>query len=153
MTNLYGVELHELETLMLSEGEKKYKAIQLYHWIYDLKAETFDEMSDLSLSFRNRLKENYSLELPKVHTKQVSNDGTIKLLVEFTDGMKVETVLMRYEYGNVACVSSQVGCNMGCSFCASGLLGKKRNLETYEMVGQIMVLNKELLKENRGQRV
>ncbi len=153
MINLYGVEYHDLELLMNSEGQKKYKAFQLYNWLYVHKVETFDEMSDISLSFRNVLKEKYSLSLPSVHTKQVSSDGTIKLLVELEDGMKVETVLMRYDYGNVACVSSQVGCNMGCTFCASGLLGKKRNLESHEMVGQIMLLNRELIKENRGQRV
>ncbi len=153
MINLYGLEFHKLEQLLLSEGQKKFKAVQLYSWLYVKKAETFDEMSDISLAFRKTLNEKYSLALPKVHTRQESSDGTIKLLLEMEDGMKVETVLMRYDYGNVACVSSQVGCNMGCSFCASGLLGRKRNLEVHEMVGEVLLLNKELEKENKGQRV
>ncbi len=153
MINLYGVELHKLESLMESEGQKKYRATQLYTWIYQKRATDFDEMSDISLSFREVLKEKYTLEIPKIHTKQVSSDGTIKLLLELNDGNKVETVLMRYNYGNVACVSSQVGCAMGCSFCASGLTGKKRNLEAAEMVGEILCLNNILREEGQGQRV
>ena len=153
MINLYDYEIHKLEELMINEGQKKYRATQLYIWLYDKKAKSFDEMSDISLSFRNVLKEKYSLELPKIHTYQQSSDGTIKLLLELSDGAKVETVLMRYTYGNAICVSSQVGCNMGCSFCSSGLLGKQRNLTTSEMVGQVMVMNEVLREENQGNRV
>ncbi len=153
MINLYGVELHKLEALMEAEGQKKYRATQLYTWMYEKRAQSFDEMTDISLSFRETLKEKYCLEIPKVHTRQVSSDGTVKLLLEMNDGSKVETVLMRYNYGNVACVSSQVGCEMGCSFCASGLTGKKRNLETSEMIGEILCLNNELREEGNGERV
>ena len=153
MTNLYDLEIKKLEAEMLNEGQKKYRATQLFIWLYDKRAKTFDEMSDISLSFREVLKQKYSLELPKIHTKQISSDGTIKLLLELSDGAKVETVLMRYTYGNAICVSSQVGCNMGCSFCSSGLLGKVRNLKTSEMVGQVMVMNDLLREENAGQRV
>lgn len=153
MINLYGQEIHKLEELMLLEGQKKYRAIQLFTWIYEKKATSFDEMSDISIKFRDVLKEKYCLTLPKIHTKQVSNDGTIKLLLELEDGMKVETVLMNYNYGYSACVSSQVGCNMGCSFCSSGLLGRKRNLEPHEMVGQVLVLNNILSERKKGERV
>ena len=153
MINLYDLEIKKLEELMLKEGQKKYRATQLFIWLYDKKVTSFDEMSDISLSFRNVLKEKYTLELPKIHTKQVSSDGTVKLLLELNDGAKVETVLMRYSYGNAICVSSQVGCNMGCSFCSSGLLGKQRNLSTSEMVGQVMVMNNILRDENKGERV
>ncbi len=153
MINLYGIELSKLEQVMINEGQKRYRATQLYSWIYQKKATSFDEMSDISLTFRETLKEKYCLSIPKIHTRQLSTDGTIKLLLEMEDGMKVETVLMRYSYGCVACVSSQVGCAMGCSFCASGLLGKKRNLLPEEMVGQILCLNNELEKEKQGQRV
>ncbi len=146
MINLYGMELSKLENLMLSEGQKKYRATQLFIWIYEKKAKDFDEMSDISKSFREVLKEKYTLELPKIYTKQVSSDGTVKLLLELSDGAKVETVLMRYNYGNSICVSSQVGCNMGCSFCSSGLLGKQRNLTVDEMVAQVLIMN-ELLEE------
>lgn len=153
MINLYGKTLPQLENLMLEEGQKKFRAVQLYTWIYEKRATSFDEMTDISIKFREVLKEKYCLEIPKIAKKQVSSDGTVKLLLELKDGMKVETVLMRYNYGNAACVSSQVGCNMGCSFCASGLLGKQRNLLPEEMVGEILVLNNILKEENKGGRV
>ncbi|MGM9880719.1 MAG: 23S rRNA (adenine(2503)-C(2))-methyltransferase RlmN [Bacilli bacterium] len=151
MINLYGKTMSQLAELMVQEGQKTYRAKQLFTWIYEKKAKSFDEMSDISKSFRDVLKEKYCLDKPSIYVKQVARDGTIKLLVEFKDKSKVETVLMRYNYGNVACVSSQVGCNMGCSFCASGLLKKKRDLLPEEMVGEVLVLN-DLLEEE-GQKV
>ena len=151
MINLYGQEISKLETLLMDRGQKKFRATQLFSWIYEKKVTNFDDMSDVSKSFREELKRDFSLSLPKIHTKQESKDGTIKLLLELEDGNKVETALMPYNYGNAICVSSQVGCNMACAFCASGLLKKKRNLEVHEMVGQIMVMN-SLLSE-KDQRV
>ena len=153
MINLYGVELKKLQDLMVQEGQKPFRAIQLYTWMYEKRATSFDEMSDISLSFREVLKQKYCLELPKVFLKQVSSDGTVKLLLELKDGMKVETVLMRYDYGCAVCVSSQVGCNMACSFCSSGILGKQRNLEPEEMVGQILTMNNLLKEEGKGMHV
>lgn len=153
MINLYSLEIKKIEELMLEEGQKRYRATQLYIWLYEKRASSFDEMSDISLRFRDVLKEKYCLELPKIHTKQVSSDGTVKLLLQMKDSCKVETVLMRYSYGNAICVSSQVGCNMGCTFCSSGLLGKQRNLTVDEMVGQVLVMNQLLREENRGERV
>jgi len=147
MINLYGQELSKLEQLMLDRGQKKYRATQLFSWIYENKAKTFDEMSDVSKSFREELNKDFCLVLPKIYTKQVSKDGTIKLLLELEDGSKIETALMPYNYGNAICVSSQVGCNMACAFCASGLLKKKRNLEVHEMVGQVLIMN-NLLEES-----
>lgn len=148
MINLYGLTLPKLENLMVLEGQKKFRAKQLFTWIYEKNATTFDEMSDVSKSFREQLKSKYCLEKPKIFVEQRAKDGTIKLLLEMADGAKVETVLMRYNYGCVLCVSSQVGCNMGCSFCASGLLKKQRNLEVHEMVGEILVVNDLLRSEN-----
>ena len=153
MINLYGLEMKKLQDLMVSEGQKPYRAIQLYTWIYEKKATDFDEMSDISIKFREVLKEKYCLSLPKIHTKQVSKDGTIKLLLELEDGYKVECVLMRYNYGCAVCVSSQVGCNMACSFCSSGILGKQRNLKPEEMVGQVLTINNLLREEGKGQHV
>ncbi|MFA6755022.1 MAG: 23S rRNA (adenine(2503)-C(2))-methyltransferase RlmN [Bacilli bacterium] len=153
MINLYGLTLAKLETLMIGEGEKKYRATQLYKWIYEKKAKTFDEMSDVSLRFREVLNAKYSLKKPSIFKEQRSSDGTIKLLLELEDGNKVETVLMRYNYGNVACVTSEVGCNMGCAFCASGLLKKKRGLEVDELVGEVLVLNDILDSEGNGERI
>ncbi len=153
MINLYGVELEKLKNLMVEEGQKPYRAVQLFTWIYEKKAISFDEMTDISIRFREVLKEKYCLELPKIHTVQRSSDGTVKILLEFDDLAKVECVLMRYNYGNAVCVSSQVGCNMGCSFCSSGLLGKQRNLKVEEMVAQVIMINKLLKEENKGQHV
>ncbi len=146
MINLYGLTLTKLEELMLEENQSKFRAKQIFTWIYEKGATSFDDMSDISKSFREVLKEKYCLEKPSIYIKQVASDGTIKLLLEMKDGSKVETVLMRYNYGNVICVTSQVGCNMGCSFCASGLLKKQRNLEAHEIVGEVLVMN-DLLKE------
>ena len=151
MINLYGQEITKLENLMLERGQKKYRATQLFTWIYEKKAKSFDEMSDVSKAFREELKKDFCLTLPKIYKKQESKDGTIKLLLELEDGAKIETALMPYNYGNAICVSSQVGCNMACAFCASGLLKKKRNLETHEIVGQVLVMNQ--LLEEKGKRV
>ena len=149
MKNLYGYKLEDLEELMISLGQKKYRATQIFKWIYERGVTNFDEMSDISLSFREVLKNEFTLSIPIIYKKQVSSDGTIKLLLSLGDDSKIETVLMRYNYGLVACVTSQVGCNMGCAFCASGLFKKQRNLEVHELVGQILVLNNLLKEENR----
>ena len=153
MINLYGLELRKLQDLLAKYDQKPYRAIQLYTWIYEKRVSSFDDMSDVSLKFREVLNREFTLALPKIHTKQVSSDGTIKLLLELEDGYKVETVLMRYNYGNAVCVSSQVGCNMGCSFCSSGILGRQRNLKPHEMVGEVMIINNLLKEEGRGERV
>ena len=151
MINLFGQEISKLEALMVERGQKKYRATQLFTWIYEKKASSFDEMSDVSKVFREELNRDFCLNLPIIYKKQESKDGTIKLLLELEDGNKIETALMPYRYGNAICVSSQVGCNMACAFCASGLLKKKRNLEVHEMVGQVIVMNK--LLEEKGQHV
>ena len=149
MKNLYGYKLEDLEELMISLGQKKYRATQIFKWIYERGVTNFDEMSDISLSFREVLKNEFTFSIPTIYKKQVSSDGTIKLLLSLGDDSKIETVLMRYNYGLVACVTSQVGCNMGCAFCASGLFKKQRNLEVHELVGQILVLNNLLKEENK----
>ena len=149
--DLFGYPYAQLEAEMLSRGESKYRARQLYGWIYEKGVYDFEKMTDISKAFRETLKNEYALSFPKIFQRQDAKDGTIKLLLEMDDGAKVETVLMRYNYGNVACVSSQVGCNMGCAFCASGLLKRERNLTSGEMVGEVMVLN-QILKEE-GQNV
>ncbi|MCR5333157.1 MAG: 23S rRNA (adenine(2503)-C(2))-methyltransferase RlmN [Bacilli bacterium] len=151
MINLYGQEISKLEELLISRGQKKYRATQLYIWMYEKLAKNFDDMSDVSKSFREELKRDFCLTLPKIYRKQVSQDGTIKLLLELEDGNKIETAMLPYSYGRAICVTSQVGCNMACAFCASGLLKKNRNLSAEEMVGQVMVMN-ELLTE-QGEKI
>ncbi len=149
--NLFGYSLKRLQEKMVSMGEKPFRAIQLYQWIYERRVFDMENWSDVSKKFREVLNKEFTLDLPKVFRKQVSNDGTIKMLLEMEDGSYVETVLMRYDYGNAVCVSSEVGCSMGCAFCASGLIKKTRNLTSAEMVSEVMVMN-ECLKEE-GQRV
>ena len=153
MINLYDFTLPKLEELMLSLDEKKYRATQLFKWIYEKRVTTFDEMTDVSKKFREVLNRDFCIVKPKIFLKQHSQDGTIKLLLELEDGNKIETVLMRYNYGNVACVTSEVGCNMGCAFCASGLLKKKRELKVSELVGQILVLDDLLKEEGNNERI
>ena len=120
--DLFGYSLAALTEEMLAYGESKYRARQLFSWIYEKNVLDFDSMTDISKSFREVLKRDFVLPLPKIYREQDAKDGTVKLLLELEDGAKVETVLMRYNYGNVACVSSQVGCAFGCAFCASGRL-------------------------------
>jgi 23S rRNA (adenine2503-C2)-methyltransferase len=151
--NLYGYELKRLENLMVQYGQKPFRARQLYKWIYEKQIFDFDKMSDISASFRDVLKTDFEITKPTIYKKQVSSDGTIKLLVQLFDNNKIETVLMRYSYGNVVCVSSEIGCNMGCTFSASGLLKKTRSLNTDELVGQILLLNDLLKEEGKGERV
>lgn len=153
MYNIYDFSLPKLEELVVSLGEKKFRAEQLFKWVYKRGVKDFDLMSDISKSFRETLKTSFCLIKPTIYQKQVSSDGTVKLLLELEDGDKVETVLMRYNYGNVACVSSEVGCNMGCAFCASGLLKKKRELKVSEILGQVLVLNDLLTDEGKGERI
>lgn len=146
MESIYSKTLKQLENEMLELNQKKYRATQIFSWLYQKKVDDFSKMSDISLKFIPILQEKYSLTLPKIAVKQIASDGTIKLLLELEDGAKIETVLMRYDYGLALCVSSQVGCNMGCAFCASGLLKKQRNLTAGEIVAQILVM--ENLLEN-----
>lgn len=153
MKSLYDYTLQELQEEMVSLGQKPYRATQIYSWLYQKRIKDINDMSDVSASFRQTLKENYSIELPKVIKEQVSYDGTIKLLLELSDSSSVETVLMRYDYGNAICVSSQVGCNMGCKFCASGLIKKQRDLDACEMIMQVMKMQEYLDKEGKGERV
>ncbi|MDY6393084.1 MAG: 23S rRNA (adenine(2503)-C(2))-methyltransferase RlmN [Bacilli bacterium] len=144
--NLLGYTLSQMTEEFVSLGQTKYRAKQVYTWVYQKHVLSFAEMTDISKDFRAKLEAEYCLDLPKIHTRQDASDGTIKLLVEMEDGAKVETVLMPYNYGDAICVSSQVGCNMGCAFCASGLHRRTRNLTAAEMMGEVLVMN-ELLAE------
>lgn len=146
MKNIYGNTQEQLQQIVLDLGFKKYNGEQILRWLYQSRVYHFDDMTNLSLPLREKLKEQYEIRLPEIVKKQVSSDGTMKFLLKLEDGNLIETVLMRYNYGLAVCVSSQVGCNMGCSFCASGLLKKKRNLTAAEMVGEVMVVQKELDK-------
>ena len=147
MRSIYSWTLKELETIVLNLGFKKYNGEQMLRWLYQKRVNSFEKMTNLSKELQKTLQDNFSFSLPEIVKKQVSSDGTIKFLLKLEDGNLVETVLMRYSYGNAVCVSSQVGCNMGCSFCASGLLKKVRDLQVSEMIGQVLTVQNELDQE------
>lgn len=147
MKNIRDFELSELEEEMINLGEKKYRAKQIFAWLYrDIK--TFDEMTDLSKDLIEKLKQNYTLECIFLDDFQKSKDGTVKYLFRLHDGHKVESVLMKYKFGYSVCVSNQIGCKMGCTFCASAKIGFIRNLTPGEIVGQILKI-----QEHSGEKV
>ena len=151
MRTIYDFSLAQAEKMLADLGQKPYRAKQLYNWLYRKRAESFDEMSDLPASLIEQLQQSYAVMPLRLLDKQVAKDRTSKYLFELQDGSTIETVLMHFNFGKSVCVSSQVGCNMGCAFCASGLLKKQRDLTAGEMVGQIMYIQKELDAE--GERV
>lgn len=151
MKSIYDFTFEQLQEFALSQGWKKFRGQQIFQWLYRKRVQSFDEMSDLSKETRDCLKENFIINPCKVVTKQVSSDGTTKYLFELEDGSYIESVLMVYEYGKSICVTSQVGCNMGCDFCASGLLKKRRDLTSGEIVAQVMSVQKDL--DENGDRI
>lgn len=148
MRNIYDLSKEELENYFESIGDKKFRAVQILEWLYRKKVTSFDEMTNLSKKAIEVLRENFIIEGLNLKTKYVSSDGTIKFLFSLNDGNLIETVLMRHNYGNSVCVTSQVGCNMGCSFCASGELGKVRNLTLAEMALQVLYVDNFLSEQN-----
>ena len=138
MIDIKSMTLEELTAWLKEQGEPSFRGKQIFRWLYR-GVSSFEEMSDLSKSLRRKLEESCLLTLPKVARKQVSaQDGTIKYLWELADGNCVESVLMRYQHGNTVCISCQVGCRMGCAFCASTIAGKVRDLTPAEMVDQVL---------------
>jgi len=140
---IYGQTLEDLENYFENIGEKKFKAVQVYDWLYKKRVDNFDEMSNVKKDIILKLKEDFNISKPTIVKKQSGKD-VYKYLFELDDGNYVEAVLMVHDYGNSLCVSTQVGCNMGCAFCESGRLKKKRNLETFEMVTQILLVEEDL---------
>ncbi|MBQ7415701.1 MAG: 23S rRNA (adenine(2503)-C(2))-methyltransferase RlmN [Oscillospiraceae bacterium] len=136
--NLKSRTLPELQALFKELGEPAFRAKQVYQWLHR-GVRTYDEMTNISQPLRRLLSERYPIEAPQVVRKQQSErDGTIKYLWRLADGNCVETVLMRYHYGNTVCISTEVGCPMGCAFCASTLGGLVRRLEPHEMLDQVL---------------
>ena len=150
--NIFAYTLSALTEEFVSRGQTKFRGKQIFQWIYQKRVFSFEAMTDVSKAFREELERDFVIAIPKVFARQESEDGTLKLLLELQDGAKVETVLMPYRYGNAVCVSSQVGCNMGCAFCASGLLKKERNLTVDEMVGEVMAIA-EILRQSKNATV
>jgi len=143
MKNIYGLTIEEMENYFLEHNSKKFHALQLFLWLYEKRVESFDEMTNIKKELLEQISSDYSIERLKIVDVQEDVD-VCKYLFELHDGEHIEAVLMRHDYGNSICVSSQVGCNMGCKFCESGRRKKVRNLETYEMVLQILMIEKLL---------
>lgn len=143
MKNIFNYNLLELSTILEENGFKKFNALQIFEWIYKKRELDFNKMSNLSKNLRNFLIENFNtLNLTLV--KKESSVDTYKFLFKLEDNQYIESVVMLHDYGKSVCISTQVGCNMGCSFCESGRLKKQRNLETYEMVEQIYLIEESL---------
>ncbi len=138
MTDIKSLTQQEITQELVAMGESAFRGKQIFSWLHK-GATSFDEMQNLSKALREKLKERFFITAPKVARKQCSAlDGTIKYLWELDDGNCIETVLMSYHHGNTVCISSQVGCRMGCKFCASTVAGKVRDLRPSEMLDQVL---------------
>lgn len=133
MTSIFEYSKQELQLDLVVHGFKKYLAEQIFDWIYFKKIYSFDEMTNISKPDRIKLQEHYTIEPLKIAVQQQSKDGTVKFLFELTDGYKIETVLMPQNYGNSVCVTTQVCCNMACTFCVSGLLKKTEIYQQWKL--------------------
>ena len=151
MTSIYDLSMNDLQDYLSEKGLKPFHARQIFRWLYDKRISDFNAMSDISKKLIEQLREDFSIKPLKIVTSQTSKDGTMKFLFEMDDGALVESVLMVFDYGFSACLSSQVGCNMGCAFCASGLLKKQRDLSAGEIVGQALMIQRQL--DLRGGRL
>jgi len=142
MYDIRDLSLKEIEEFIVSLGEPKFRAKQIFKWI-NIGVEDFNEMTDIPKKLRDKLKENFIIKNIFIEAKQESLDGTVKYLLRLKDGNLIEAVLMRYSYGNSICISTQAGCNMGCSFCASTIGGKIRDLTPGEMLGEVLTISKD----------
>lgn len=145
MTDIKSLTFDELNSEITSIGLPKFRTGQIYSWLHEKGVDSFDEMSNLSKDLRQKLSEKYFIPSVKIEDKYVSKiDDTVKYLFKLYDGEYVEAVIMKYKYGYTICISSQVGCKMGCKFCASTLAGFKRNLLPAEMESQLHIAQKDL---------
>lgn len=143
MENIKNFNLEELKEVIKSIGEKPFRAEQIFKWIYCENVTSFDEMTNLSLHLREKLKQNFELCIYNIVKRQESSDGTKKYLFKLPDSNLIETVLMEYKYGKTLCISSQIGCKMGCKFCASTGIPFERNLSTGEIVEQVLSVQRD----------
>ncbi|MFC0558656.1 23S rRNA (adenine(2503)-C(2))-methyltransferase RlmN [Halalkalibacter alkalisediminis] len=139
LRSIYSIQFTELQEWLVEQKEPKFRATQIFEWLYKSRVSNFEEMTNLSKELREKLSNSFVLTTLKIVTRQISSDGnTVKFLFELHDGYSIETVVMRHDYGNSVCVTTQVGCRLGCTFCASTLGGLKRNLEAGEIVAQVL---------------
>ncbi len=151
--SIYGYTFSDLENWFTERGHKSFRAKQLWDWLYKKRIDRFEEITNMKHELVTQLEDTFTLQTLDVHSKQTSRDGTMKFLFRLNDGNLIETVLMRFDYGSSVCVTTQVGCNVGCSFCASGLLPKSRDLSAGEIVEQIMHVQKAMDEEEKEERV
>lgn len=151
--SIYDLTQTQLVDWFVKNGEKKFRAAQVWQWLYEKRVTDFSEMSNLSKQIIELLNEHFVLDPLNEVVVQEGQDGTVKYLFELPDHHMIETVLMRQAYGLSVCVTTQIGCNIGCTFCASGLLKKQRNLTTGEIVAQIMKVQHYLDKQGQDERV
>ncbi|RAV21849.1 23S rRNA (adenine(2503)-C(2))-methyltransferase RlmN [Paenibacillus contaminans] len=151
--SIYGLTFEQLTDWLMERGHKKFRASQVWDWLYRKRVTAFSEMIDVNPECVQVLTDHFDMETLNEHLKQESADGTIKFLFRLHDGNLIETVLMRHKYGLSVCVTTQVGCNIGCSFCASGLLAKSRDLSASEIVEQIMKVQFHLDGAGKEERV
>ncbi len=142
--DLKSLYLDELEDIIKEMGEPKFRGKQIFEWIHNKNVTSFEEMTNLSKSLREKLSENMFITKLEIVDKKVSSDGTQKYLFALEDGNVIESVLMRYSYGNAVCVSTQVGCRMGCAFCASTLNGLEKNLTAGEILSQVYEISRDI---------
>lgn len=143
MKNIKDYNLDDLKQEFINMGEKPFRAEQVFKWVHEVNVTSFDEMTNLSLELREKLKQNYTMCIYGIIRKQEAKDGTKKYLFDLLDGNAIETVLMEYNHGYTLCVSSQIGCKMGCKFCASNGVQFMRNLTSGEIVEQLLAVQRD----------
>lgn len=153
VANIYSFTLEDLQDYLKKYGKEKFRAQQIYKWVYESRVTNFDEMSNLSKDLRAELKNLISFEMPKVLKHLISVDGTQKFLFDMGEGNSVEAVIIPSDDRLTLCVSSEIGCNMACKFCFTGKQKLKRRLTAAEIVGQFMVVHDSLLKEGQGRKI
>ena len=151
--SIYSLTRQTMQEWVLEQGEKKFRADQIWEWLYRKRVQSFEEMTNLSKDLIAKLNDQFVVNPLTQRIVQESADGTVKYLFELPDGMLIETVLMRQHYGLSVCVTTQVGCNIGCTFCASGLIKKQRDLNNGEIVAQIMLVQKYFDERGQDERV
>lgn len=145
--SIHSLAHQTMQEWVLEQGEKKFRADQIWEWLYRKRVQSFEEMTNLSKDLIAKLNDQFVVNPLKQRIVQESADGTVKYLFELPDGMLIETVLMRQHYGLSVCVTTQVSCNIGCTFCASGLIKKQRDLNNGKIVAQIMLVQKYFADE------
>ncbi|MUG67799.1 23S rRNA (adenine(2503)-C(2))-methyltransferase RlmN [Paenibacillus campinasensis] len=151
--SIYGLTFEQLTDWLGERGHRKFRAGQVWEQLYRKRVSAFSDMTEVREDCVKLLEDHYEIMTLKEHTKQEALDGTVKFLFQLVDGNLIETVLMRHKFGLSVCVTTQVGCNIGCSFCASGLLKKSRDLTSGEIVEQVMQVQHHLDQVGKGEKV